>query len=254
VAKSASPSLVRDGATLTYTLRITNTGLVTLTTVITDILPSQVIPTGSLRWTAVVTPGQGWTQTLPVTVTEGFTGTLTNQVAVTAEEGAASQARVTTCVNACQAHLPLVFRAYSGELPPREWYTRLDDLGVKLEPASVEPGQPHWRLVEARWADPVESAGLHHIFFEVLDENEDRAEGQPVVVVWPGGSDTLYIKPGPPPEWGADYAMYVTLGNYTAHVGGGLPSDRVVGMGLGTAEFPDVKFHTSFYLTFRLVP
>jgi hypothetical protein len=31
------------------------------------------------------------------------------------------------------------------------------------------------------------------------------------------------------------------------------PSDRIVGMGLGTAETPHFTVHTSFYLIFRLV-
>jgi uncharacterized repeat protein (TIGR01451 family) len=254
VGKTASPYLVQDGARLTYTLRITNTGLVSLTATITDVLPALVSPSGSLRWTALITPEQVWTRTIPVTVTEGYTGALTNLVAVTTEEGAASQASVTTCVNACQARLPIVRQAYSGWLPPREWDPRLDELGVTLEPATVEPGQPHWRLVEARWADPDESAQRHHIFFEVLDENEERAAGQPVIVDWPDGSQTLYIKPGPLPTWGADYGMYSVLGSYGAQVGGSMPSDRVAGMGLGTIEEPDIKHHTSFYLTFRLVP
>jgi hypothetical protein len=48
--------------------------------------------------------------------------------------------------------------------------------------------------------------------------------------------------------------MYHTLGSYDAYVGGGLPSDRVMGMGMGTPEYPDVKFHTSFYLTYQRVP
>jgi hypothetical protein len=227
---------------------------VTLTAAITDVLPAQVSPSGSLQWTATITPEHVWTQTLAVTATGGYTGALSNELQVTTEEGAASRARVTTCVNACRAHLPLLLRSYSADLPPRQWDPRLDDLGVTLAPAAVEPGQPYWRLVEARWADPVESAGLHHIFFEVLDENEERVVGQPVVVDWPGGSQTLYVKPGPPPTWGVDYGMYNVLGNYGAYVGGALPSDSVLGMGLGTAEFPNVKFHTSFYLTFRMVP
>jgi hypothetical protein len=48
--------------------------------------------------------------------------------------------------------------------------------------------------------------------------------------------------------------MYHTLGSYSARVGGGQPSDRVVGMGLGTPEQPDFTIHTCFYLTFKWVP
>lgn len=254
VAKTASPGFVQDGAMLTYTLSVENTGSVTLTATITDLLPAQVDPGGSQVWSALLAPDHLWTETLTVTVTEGYTGSLTNLLVVSSAEGATGSASTTTCVNACQAHLPLLRQAHRTGLPPREWDPRLDDLGVTLEPAPVQPGQPHWRLIKAQWADPIEAAERHHIFFEVLDEDEKRVAGQPVVVEWTGGNLTLPIKPGPPPEWGADFPMFNTLGSYDARVGGEDPSDRVVGMGLGTAEFPDVKFHTCFYLTFQWVP
>ncbi len=254
VAKTASPQPVLDGAQLTYTLHITNTGGVTLTATITDVLPAQVSPGGSPTWTARIKPGSAWTQTLAVTVTEGYTGPLTNQVQVTTAEGASGTASVTTCANLCSAALPLVLREHASALPPRDWDPRLDDLGVVLEPAPIEPGEPHWRLVAAQWADPVESVGRHNIFFEVLDQNGERATDQPVIVEWPGGDLTIFIKPGPPPEWGADFPMFNTLGSYDSYVGGDVPSDRVTGMGMGTVEHPDFKFHTSFYLTFRWIP
>ena len=254
VAKTASPQPVLDGAQLTYTLQITNTGGVTLTATITDVLPAQVTASGHQAWTALIKPGGAWTHTLVVTVTEGYTGLLTNQVQVTTAEGASGTARITTCANLCSAALPLVLREHSSDLPPRDWDPRLDDLGVTLQPAPIEPGQPHWRLVAAQWADPIESVGRHNIFFEVLDENGERATGQPVIVEWRGGDLTIFMKPGPPPEWGADFPMFNTLGSYDSFVGGGAPSDRVTGMGMGTVEHPDFTFHTSFYLTFRWIP
>ena len=33
----------------------------------------------------------------------------------------------------------------------------------------------------------------------------------------------------------------------------GAPSDRIVGLGLGTADAPDYTIHTCFYLVFRPV-
>ncbi len=128
---------------------------------------------------------------------------------------------------------------------------RLGPLGVRIEPAVVLPGQPYWRLVEARWADERESAGKHSIFIEVLDLQGRRAVGQVVEVQWAGGSVALPIQDRPPPDWGADFAMYNTLGSYAVRVGGA-PSDRVVGLGLGTVEAPHFTVHTSFYLIFRL--
>jgi hypothetical protein len=140
--------------------------------------------------------------------------------------------------------------------PPEGWDPRLDELGVFLEPAPVDPDEAHWALVEARWADPIESAGLHHIFFEVLDADGTRFVGQTVVVAWATGSVTLQIEDKPPPEYGANFPMSKgnTLGSFDAWVDGGEPSDRVTGMGLGTANEPDVNHHTSFYLTFQWVP
>ena len=137
-------------------------------------------------------------------------------------------------------------------LPPCVVDPRLGPLGVRIEPATVLPGEPYWRLVEARWADEREAAGKHSIFIEVLDLQGRRAVGQVVEVQWAGGSVTLPIQDRPPPDWGADFAMYNTLGSYSVRVGGA-PSDRVVGLGLGTAETPHFTVHTSFYLTFRRV-
>ena len=142
--------------------------------------------------------------------------------------------------------------------PPSEcggtWDPRLDALGVYLEPATRAAGEGYWCLVEGRWADEAEAAGLHHIYLEAVDPQGGRVLGQEMVVEWPGGSDTVLIEDKPPPEYGANVAMYQTLGSYGARVGGGQPSDRVVGMGLGTPEKPDFTIHTCFYLTFKWVP
>jgi hypothetical protein len=129
---------------------------------------------------------------------------------------------------------------------------RLIPLGVRIEPAFVAQGQPYWRLVEARWTNEKESAGKHTIYVDVLDVHGGRVVGQPVVVQWSGGNTALPVEDLPPPEWGVNFPMYNTLGSYAVSVGGA-PSDRVVGMGLGTAEAPNFTIHTSFYLVFRWV-
>jgi hypothetical protein len=129
---------------------------------------------------------------------------------------------------------------------------RLPALGVRVEPAFVGAGQRYWRLVEARWANEQESEGRHSVFVEVQDLNGKRAIGQPVIFQWADGSVTLPIQDRPATDWGADFGMYNTLGSYSVCVGGA-PSDRIVGLGLGTAETPYYTVHTSFYLTFRLV-
>lgn len=137
-------------------------------------------------------------------------------------------------------------------LPPRTWDPRLADLGVRLEPAGVASGQFYWRLIEARWADEAESAGRHSIFVNLLGAQGGRAVGKPVLVQWADGQVVLIIEDRLATDWGTDFGMYNTLGSYAVSVGGA-PSDRVVGLGLGTVDAPNFTVHTSFYLTFRLV-
>jgi hypothetical protein len=134
----------------------------------------------------------------------------------------------------------------------RIWDPRLDDLGVYLVPAAASPGEAYWRLVEARWADPGESGGRHSIFIDVLDAQGERAMGQQVRVGWSNGSVNLTIDKPLSEEWGTNFAMYSTLGSYDVLVLD-LPSDRIHGLGLGTADEPDVTHHTSFYLIYRQV-
>jgi hypothetical protein len=135
-------------------------------------------------------------------------------------------------------------------LPPRSLDPRLPSLGVRIEPVFVEAGKLYYRLVEARWGDERESGGKHSIYVEVLDVRGDRIVGRPVVVQWADGSIVLPVEDLPPPDWGVNFPMYNTLGSYAVSVGGA-PSDRIVGMGLGTAEAPDFTIHTTFYLVFR---
>ena len=137
-------------------------------------------------------------------------------------------------------------------LPPRSWDSRLTALGVRIEPAGVVPGQVYWRLVEARWSDEAQSGGKHSVFVEVLNAQGARAVGQPVLVKWADGQVGLIVEDRPPPDWGVDFGMYNCLGSYAVSVGGA-PSDRVVGLGLGTSDAPNFTVHTSFYLIFRLV-
>jgi hypothetical protein len=134
---------------------------------------------------------------------------------------------------------------------PRWLDPRLPQLRVHVEPASVSPGQPYWRLVEVRWTNERESAGKHSIYVEVLSSQGSRAVEQPVIVQWAGSNISLPVEDVPPPDWGVNFPMYNTLGSYAVHVGGA-PSDRVVGLGLGTPETPNFTVHTSFYLTFCL--
>jgi len=134
--------------------------------------------------------------------------------------------------------------------PPRALDERLSALNVNVQPIGVRAGQSYWRLVEARWADEQQAAGAHSIFVNALDENGTRLAGQPVEIRWAGGSLTVSTESKPAPEYSANFPMYNTLGSYSVRIAG-LPSDVIVGLGLGTIQAPNFKVHTCFYLTFQ---
>ena len=87
VTKQVTPNLIEVGTQLTYTIRVTNTGNITLTTTVTDILPLEVMPTGVFTWAPnLLLPGDVWSKQVVVTVSHGTP--LVNVVKVTTEEGA----------------------------------------------------------------------------------------------------------------------------------------------------------------------
>lgn len=100
VSKNASAEVVPPGTPITYSLAVTNTGNITLTATITDILPANIssvgIPQGSpdlspgqVVWTPVIlAPTEIWTSSVMVTPTMAYAGPLTNTVYVSTHEGA----------------------------------------------------------------------------------------------------------------------------------------------------------------------
>ena len=139
------------------------------------------------------------------------------------------------------------------QLPPRDLDPRLASLNVQIVDAkNVQSGQWHWRLIRVRWQNQEESGNDHTIYIEVLDENGGRIVGQPVEVRWQDGSLTVVTEDKPPNEYSANFPMYNTLGSYVVAVAG-LPSDTIVGLGMGTADQPDFTIHTNFFLTFKKV-
>jgi CRP-like cAMP-binding protein len=135
--------------------------------------------------------------------------------------------------------------------PPRDLDPRLPALNVTVvEAAGLQPGQSYWRLVRARWEDKKEAAGDHTVYIDVLDENGVRLIGQPIQFEWQSGSLTVYTENKVGSDWTANFPMYNALGSYNGFVPG-LPSDKIIGLGLGTIEAPGTTIHTNFKLTFQ---
>jgi len=128
-----------------------------------------------------------------------------------------------------------------------EWDWRLDALNVTVEPAQVEPGLMYWKLVRAIYQSPAESNGTHHIVYTVVNERNVPVEYQKVKQSWSDGETeamtnedgeariTLWLGYAPDRGERGAYAAWID----------GLPSDRVVGLGL------PAKRHVSFLLTWR---
>ncbi|MFO7631371.1 MAG: hypothetical protein R6W76_02470, partial [Caldilinea sp.] len=133
---------------------------------------------------------------------------------------------------------------------PRNLDGRLGALGVSIEDAPVEPGQQYWRLVEVRWEDEIQSAGKHHIYVDVMDENGDRIVGHPVTVFWGDGSHTAALEDKPAPDYGFNYQMYASGFAYNVKVEG-LPSDVLRGAGMGDVENRFRGIHVSYYLLYQ---
>lgn len=140
--------------------------------------------------------------------------------------------------------------AAAAALRPRVLDSRLGALGVTIEDAAVEPGQPYWRLVEVRWEDEQEAAGKHHIYVDVIDENGNRVVGQPVTVFWGDGSYTAPLEDKPAPDFGFNFQMYAAGYAYGVRVEG-LPSDVLRGAGLGDLEKRFFGIHVSYYLVYQ---
>lgn len=133
---------------------------------------------------------------------------------------------------------------------PRNLDSRLRALGVTIEPASVAPGEPYWRVVEIVWHDESQSDGRHSIFVDVLDEAGSRVVGQPLTVSWGGGNQQLTLEAKPFPEYGANFPMFAAGQAYSLQVDG-LPSDRVHGLGLGDLNLRDWTIHVEYLIRFQ---
>jgi uncharacterized repeat protein (TIGR01451 family) len=137
VAKYPSADPAPTGAQLTYTLYVTNTGNVTLTATITDILPHHVTTTQSLVWASqlITVPFGTWTRTVVVTPNRDYRGPLTNVVRVTSAEGATGACTVTSAIASTSPGTPTLLAPPDGTVTTTQAITFVWQAGTGPTPA-----------------------------------------------------------------------------------------------------------------------
>jgi hypothetical protein len=132
---------------------------------------------------------------------------------------------------------------------PLEWDLRVSLLNppIKRIEADAAPGQRYWRLVRLEWRKGSEG-GNTLLYISTVNENGQPVWGQEVIVEH-GIKESLYTGPKAGEPYGTNYPMAASLNSYQVYVGGELPSDRVVGLGLG--DWPGGMDHSTFILVFQ---
>lgn len=122
--------------------------------------------------------------------------------------------------------------------------------GVRIVPTTASPGSQLWRVTRVHHLTPQENGGRHHIFMDVLDENNQRIMGAKLRVTWQGGEQIVTVEK-PLNEPGANFPMW--RGQVCAVEVMGLPSDRVENLHTGHPdEAPgNTLFHHSFLVMFQ---
>ena len=135
-----------------------------------------------------------------------------------------------------------------------DWDHRLKYLDVSLE-RSPDTATAYWKVVQTLWKDEEEAYGSGYIMVKALDENGKPIENAAFVVGRSDGkSETVTTKGNADGFWG-NYPMYAELGTYSVHMDyQGPPSEKVVGIGLGREDDPQLWTRTAFWVTFQLVP
>ena len=127
------------------------------------------------------------------------------------------------------------------------------DITVQVEPACARPGESYWRLVRTQWLDDVQYDGYHHLFVDVVDEDENRIYGASFVMSWQDGQCRRFIRGLTEPlDHGEHCPMFASGPAYELAVEG-LPSEMVRGLGLGAVDpiERERRYLTSYYLLFQ---
>lgn len=123
------------------------------------------------------------------------------------------------------------------------------EVGVTVKLANAPPGTKYWKLISGQYQNPDESGGNISIVLFVQDERGMPLPGQRVIQKFPGDQASgitderghFEFPQSPDSSFSPDRGEH---GPYSAFVDG-LPTDRVVGMGL------PLKRHVQYILTWR---
>jgi hypothetical protein len=140
------------------------------------------------------------------------------------------------------------------DLTGRKFDERLARLqpAVRLEPVP-DGTKPHWRLLEARWADRTEG-GRGYIFVRANNEQGLPLEGVTFQADRGNAVDRAQTKAAID-NYTGNIMMTGLLGTYkVSMLQDGLPSDKLVNVGLGNLAAPRETVPTSFFLTFQKSP
>lgn len=117
--------------------------------------------------------------------------------------------------------------------------------GATYTPATVEPGQEYWKLVQAD--GPMDIGNNHHIYLDVWNRDGERIVGVPVQLFWADGTETFISEPKTGEPAALSIPLYAKGHAYGVRVLDRRASDEIFGLGLA-----DRKGHHSFRLIFRL--
>ena len=126
-----------------------------------------------------------------------------------------------------------------GELPAG-WEIPPDLPMIKPEYAEPEPGTLYYRLTEAR--GPFK--GRHWVSVDVLDRFGKRKVGTEIYFASAETLDSGVLEDKP-----LDFGMYGVLGSYSVYIKG--VSDKITGLGLGSAAQPNWSHHFGYEVAFQ---
>lgn len=108
ITQQVSPNPVLVGATAVYTLQVTNVSTIPLPVLISNSLPLQVTPTGTLTWTPIISDSAAWIESVAVTVPANTQGELVNEMTVTVPTSRAdNRSYCTTCAEEDNINIPI---------------------------------------------------------------------------------------------------------------------------------------------------